>query len=137
LDGIELCPISHLLAPRFVQDHSTWALLAGLAIAANELSTAECAFGALDAVDKLQYVLHAKGMVSEEIRAAELAAYRRQPEQAEALLLKVRPKNALVDHGQSHNCMDEHLHLLAFSCMVRLLQGTAWLQHCPENNYTF
>ena len=72
-----------------MQDQATWALLAGLAMAANELSTAEYAFGALDAVDKLQYVLHAKGLVGEDLRAAELAAYRRQPEQAEALLLQV------------------------------------------------
>jgi len=57
-------------------------------MAANELSTAEYAFGALDAVDKLQYVLHAKGLVGEDVRAAELAAYRQQAEQAEALLLQ-------------------------------------------------
>jgi intraflagellar transport protein 80 len=71
-----------------MQDAGSWALLAGLAVAAQQLSTAEAAYAAIEAVDKLQFVLHCKGLLGEE-RAAELALFRRQPDEAEALLLQV------------------------------------------------
>eukprot|EP00163_Fabomonas_tropica_P033271 TRINITY_DN8656_c0_g1_i1.p1 TRINITY_DN8656_c0_g1~~TRINITY_DN8656_c0_g1_i1.p1 ORF type:complete len:654 (+),score=157.92 TRINITY_DN8656_c0_g1_i1:218-2179(+) len=39
---------------RFVKDKSLWAVLAAIAVNANELNTAEVAFAAIDEVDKLQ-----------------------------------------------------------------------------------
>lgn len=75
-----------------------WACLAALAISAGELSTAEAAFAAIDAVDKLQFILRlrelagagAAGPAGDVVIAAELAVYRRQPEEAEAMLIQVR-----------------------------------------------
>jgi intraflagellar transport protein 80 len=67
-------------------------------MAAGELSTAEAAYAAIDAVDKLQFVLHlrgkagagaAVGAAGDVAVAAELALYRRQPDEAEAMLLQV------------------------------------------------
>merc|ERR1712224_947144 len=55
---------------RFVKDQKIWACLA-----------------AMDEVDKLQYVLHIKDIPSAEGVAAELALFRRRPEEAEQILL--------------------------------------------------
>jgi intraflagellar transport protein 80 len=83
---------------RFSNDPAVWACLAALAMAAGELSTAEAAYAAIDAVDKLQFVLHlrgkagagaAGGAAGDVAVAAELALYRRQPDEAEAMLLQV------------------------------------------------
>ena len=73
---------------RFVKDSSLWACLAAMAIAARELYTAEVAYAAIDEVDKLQHVLHIREIPSEEGRAAELALFRRAPEEAERILLQ-------------------------------------------------
>jgi hypothetical protein len=88
----------HLLL-RFSQDPAVWACLAALAMAAGELPTAEAAYAAIDAVDKLQFVLHLRGKTAaaagggaaggDVAVAAELALYRRQPDEAEAMLLQV------------------------------------------------
>ena len=51
------------------------------------LDTVEIAFAAIDEVDKLQYILHIKDMPSAEGVAAELALFRRRPEEAEQILL--------------------------------------------------
>jgi hypothetical protein len=68
-------------------------------MAAGELPTAEAAYAAIDAVDKLQFVLHLRGKTAggagggaagDVAVAAELALYRRQPDEAEAMLLQVR-----------------------------------------------
>jgi hypothetical protein len=42
-------------------------------------------------VDKLEFVLHVKKIPSEEGRSAELALYRRCPDEAEAILLQAKP----------------------------------------------
>lgn len=49
--------------------------------------TAEIAFAAIDEVDKLQYILYIKDIPSAEGVAAELALFRRRPEEAEQILL--------------------------------------------------
>jgi intraflagellar transport protein 80 len=70
-------------------------------MAAGELSTAEAAYAAIDAVDKLQFVLHLRGKAGagsaagDVAVAAELALYRRQPDEAEAMLLQVG-----INHSQ-------------------------------------
>eukprot|EP00879_Flechtneria_rotunda_P024205 GHRR01025653.1.p1 GENE.GHRR01025653.1~~GHRR01025653.1.p1 ORF type:complete len:108 (-),score=65.90 GHRR01025653.1:1424-1747(-) len=79
---------------RFSYDSNVmWACLAALAIAAGELTTAEMAYAAIDAVDKLQFVLHLKQLQragpGDVVVAAELAVYRRQVHDAEAMLLQV------------------------------------------------
>lgn len=73
---------------RFVKDPQMWATLAAMAMAAKELNTAETAFAAIDEVDKTQFVRKVKQIPTEEGRNAELAVYRRKPDEAEALLLQ-------------------------------------------------
>merc|ERR1712100_839309 len=73
---------------RFVKDQSLWACLAAMALNGQELNTAQVAFAAIDEVDKLQYVLYIKDIPSAEGRAAELALFRRRPEEAESILLQ-------------------------------------------------
>ena len=73
---------------RFVKDQSLWACLAAMAINGQELETAKEAFASIDEVDKLQYILYIKDIASAEGRAAELALFRRRPEEAEQILLQ-------------------------------------------------
>jgi len=75
---------------RFVKDQSLWACLAAMALNGQELATAEVAFAAIDEVDKLQYILYIKDIPSSEGRAAELALFRRRPEEAEQILLQAQ-----------------------------------------------
>jgi len=75
---------------RFVKDQSLWACLAAMALNGQELGTAEVAFAAIDEVDKLQYVLYIKDIPSPEGRAAELALFRRRPDEAEQILLQAQ-----------------------------------------------
>ena len=65
-------------------------MLAALAMAAGELAAAEAAFAAIGAADRLQFVQRCARLPCAESRAAEVALYRRQPAEAEALLLQVR-----------------------------------------------
>lgn len=83
---------------RFSHDAAVWACLAALSMAAGELSTAEVAFAAINAVDKLQYVLRLRSLAgsaaatasgADPLVAAELALYAGQPDEAEAKLLQV------------------------------------------------
>ena len=72
---------------RFVKEPALWGCLAAMAINAGELNTAEVAYGAMEEVDKLQYILRIKDVPTEEGRAAELALFKRQPAMAEKILL--------------------------------------------------
>ncbi|CAM6088739.1 unnamed protein product [Calypogeia fissa] len=73
---------------RFVKDNLLWACLAGMAVDSKELSTAEVAYAALDEVDKVHYILHVRDLPSEEARQAELALFKRRPDEAESILLQ-------------------------------------------------
>ena len=73
---------------RFIKDPSIWASLAAMAMASKELNTAETAFAAIDEVDKLHFVVKVKQIPTEEGRNAELALYRRRPNEAEAILVQ-------------------------------------------------
>merc|ERR1712070_6114 len=75
---------------RFVKDQSLWACLAAMALNGQELATAEVSFAAIDEVDKLQYILYIKDIPSSEGRAAEMALFRRRPEEAEQILLQAQ-----------------------------------------------
>lgn len=76
---------------RFVKDRKLWGCMAVMAIQGRQLDMAEVALAALTEVDKLQFLLHIKSIPSEEGRSAELALYRRCPDEAEAILLQARP----------------------------------------------
>ena len=58
------------------------------------METAEIALAALCYVEKLEFLLHVMAIPAEEVeaRSAELALYRRCPEEAERILLQVRPR---------------------------------------------
>jgi hypothetical protein len=97
------CAVLHMC--RFSHDAAVWACLAALSMAAGELATAEVAFAAIDAVDKLQYVLHLRSLGgsaaatasgADPLVAAELALYAGQPDEAEAKLLQVSRSTAPV-----------------------------------------
>lgn len=106
MSPVQLCSLVRSLVCRFTHDAALWACLAALSMAAGELATAEVAFAALDAVDKLQYVLHLKGLQAggagaaagaaaggggghDPLVASELALYAGQTDEAEATLLQV------------------------------------------------
>lgn len=73
-----------------MQEASLWACLAGWAVAAGELNTAELAFAGCEEVDKLQYMLYIKQLPTRESRLAELALYKHNVAEAEAILLQVQ-----------------------------------------------
>ena len=62
-----------------------------MAIAGRHLDTAEIALAAIHEVDKLHYVLYIKDIPSEEGKNAELALWRRQPDEAEKILMQRSP----------------------------------------------
>jgi hypothetical protein len=66
-----------------------------MAVGAGELAVGEAAFAAIGAADKLMFVQRCGQLRSTQARAAELALYRRQPAEAEALLLQVRGSDGL------------------------------------------
>ena len=75
-----------------------WAVLAGWAVSAGEIDTAEVAFAGCEEVDKLQYMLYIKQLPNREARLAELALYRHNAPEAEAILLQVVPAHASKLH---------------------------------------
>jgi len=76
---------------RFVKSDALWAALAAMALQGRHLETAEIALAALKEVDKLHYVLFVQSIPSEEGRQAELALWRRSPDEAEQILLQAQP----------------------------------------------
>ena len=66
-----------------------------MALEARELGTAEAALAATSGVDKLRMVVRLQALPSEESRSAELALMRHRPDEAEAILLQVRPGASL------------------------------------------
>lgn len=77
-----------------MEEDACWALLAALAVEAGQLEAAEAAFAALELPDQLAWVQSVQRIPSHEGRAAALLAYRKQPVEAEALLLKVGAPDA-------------------------------------------
>jgi intraflagellar transport protein 80 len=67
------------------------ATLGALALNAAQLDTAEVALAALGMVDKLAFVLHVRDIPSAEGQAAEMALLRRNPDEAETILLQASP----------------------------------------------
>ena len=87
---------------RFVKDDSMWACLAAMAVANKDLNTAEIAYAAVEEVVKVQFVQAIKKIPTEEGRMAELALFRRKPEEAESILLQA---------GAVYRAIDMHVRL--------------------------
>ncbi|CBN75053.1 conserved unknown protein [Ectocarpus siliculosus] len=68
-----------------------WACMGCMALNGKNLQLAEEALAAIQEVDKLECVQHVLKVSSEEGRNAELALYRRCPEEAESILLQASP----------------------------------------------
>ena len=68
-----------------------WACLAALSLSKRQLSIAENALAELNEVAKVEYIQSIKAIPSEEGRNAELALFRRQPDEAERILLQANP----------------------------------------------
>ncbi|KAJ3118897.1 Intraflagellar transport protein 80 [Phlyctochytrium bullatum] len=64
-----------------------WACLAAMAVAGQDLNTAELAYAAIDEVQKVQYICYIRDIPTAEGRSAELALLRKQPREAEAILI--------------------------------------------------
>ena len=79
---------SRACRPRYVKSQQLWACLAAMAVSGKELHTAEVAYAAIDAVDKLLYMCHIKELPTVEAREAELLLFRRR--QAEAVQVLVQ-----------------------------------------------
>ena len=64
-----------------------WACLATLAIQGQDLNTAEVAYAFIEEAHKVQHIVQIKEIPTYEGRSAELALIRRQPKEAESILL--------------------------------------------------
>ncbi|KAJ3125808.1 Intraflagellar transport protein 80 [Nowakowskiella sp. JEL0407] len=78
-EAIRLC--------RFAKMKELWACLAAMAIHGQDLNTAEVAYASIDEIQKVQYICYIRDIPSAERRAAEMALLRKQPKEAEGILL--------------------------------------------------
>ncbi|KAJ2996367.1 Intraflagellar transport protein 80 [Globomyces sp. JEL0801] len=78
-EAIRLC--------RHIKSKELWASLAAMALFNHDLNTAEVAFASIDEIHKVQYVCYIRDIPSAEGREAELALLRKQPKEAEGILL--------------------------------------------------
>ena len=62
-----------------------------MALAKRQLDTAEQALAEINEVTKVEYIQYIKSIPSDEGQQAELALFRRQPEEAERVLLQASP----------------------------------------------
>ena len=72
---------------RFIRDDALWACLAVRAVAVDECDTAIIAYAALEAIEKVNFLRKARAAPSVARRSAELKLFRREPEEAERVLL--------------------------------------------------
>ncbi|CAB1104304.1 unnamed protein product [Ectocarpus sp. CCAP 1310/34] len=86
-EAVRLCRHVSVL----VQSRELWACMGCMALNGKNLQLAEEALAAIQEVDKLEFVQHVLKVSSEEGRNAELALYRRCPEEAESILLQASP----------------------------------------------
>mmetsp|Transcript_19257 Transcript_19257/g.42924 ORF Transcript_19257/g.42924 Transcript_19257/m.42924 type:complete len:770 (+) Transcript_19257:82-2391(+) len=76
---------------RHQKSQQLWATLASMALAKKQLDCAETALAEVDEVAKVEYIQYIKSIPSEEGRQAELALFRRHPDEAERILLQASP----------------------------------------------
>lgn len=96
---------------RFVKSPAMWAAMASQAAAARELLAAEIAYAALGDVDKVQYLQQAKEIPSPEGRAAALALFCHQADEAEQTLLQAGLLYRAIDMNCSLNRWERALDL--------------------------
>lgn len=72
----------------YFQDQTLWSTLAAMAMNYKELNTAEVAFAAIEEIDRLQYITYIRDIPSPEGQSAELHLFKRQPDEAETILLQ-------------------------------------------------
>jgi len=75
---------------RFVKEQTLWACLAAISLNTRELSTAEIALAAIEAIDKVQFINKVKELPSEPSRNAALALYFHKPAEAEQILIQAK-----------------------------------------------
>mmetsp|Transcript_32401 Transcript_32401/g.30905 ORF Transcript_32401/g.30905 Transcript_32401/m.30905 type:complete len:777 (-) Transcript_32401:82-2412(-) len=68
-----------------------WVSLASAALGKKQLDTAEICLAEINEVTKVEYIQHIKSIPSEEGRLAGMALFRRQPDEAERILLQSSP----------------------------------------------
>mmetsp|Transcript_14729 Transcript_14729/g.43832 ORF Transcript_14729/g.43832 Transcript_14729/m.43832 type:complete len:268 (-) Transcript_14729:97-900(-) len=73
---------------RYVKSHQLWACLAAMAVAGKELHTAEVAYAAIEAAEKLMFMAHVKELPTPEAREAELLLFRRKRAEAVQVLVQ-------------------------------------------------
>ncbi len=73
---------------RYVKSPQLWACLAVLSVGARDLATAEVAYAAIDAVDKLAFMSHIRELPTPEAREAEILLFQRR--RAEAITVLVQ-----------------------------------------------
>lgn len=76
---------------RHQKSNILWSTLAAMALANKQLETAEIALADVNEVPKVEYIQYIKSIPSEEGRQAEMALFRRQPDEAERILLQASP----------------------------------------------
>ncbi|KAJ3333732.1 Intraflagellar transport protein 80 [Blyttiomyces sp. JEL0837] len=72
---------------RYAKAKELWSCLAAMGVAGQDLNTAEVSYAAIEAVQKVKYICYIRDIPSQEGRSAELALLRRQPKEAEAILV--------------------------------------------------
>eukprot|EP00727_Mastigamoeba_balamuthi_P006738 m51a1_g2685 putative intraflagellar transport protein 80 homolog (728) ;mRNA; f:749144-752031 len=73
---------------RYVKDPALWTALAATALHLRELNTAQIALAAIEEVDKLRYITRVAQMQIPEVATADLLLFKRQPAEAEAVLVQ-------------------------------------------------
>ena len=68
-----------------------WALLAVLALSKKQLNIAELCYAELNEVSKVEYLQYIQSIPSEEGKQAEMALFKRAPDEAERILLQASP----------------------------------------------
>ncbi|KAJ1558255.1 Intraflagellar transport protein 80 [Nowakowskiella sp. JEL0078] len=78
-EAIRLC--------RYAKMKELWACLACMALNGQDLNTAEVAYASIDEIQKVQYICFIRDIPTAEARSAEMALMRKQPKEAENILL--------------------------------------------------
>ncbi|XP_010161110.1 intraflagellar transport protein 80 homolog, partial [Antrostomus carolinensis] len=70
------------------EDQTMWACLAAMAVANQDMATAEIAYAAIGEIDKVQYINSIKDLPSKESRMAHILLFSGNTQEAETLLLQ-------------------------------------------------
>ena len=73
---------------RFAKESSLWTCLAAMALKEKNLETAEVAYAAIGAVDKVEFLNHVKSIPNSDVRAAKMSMFCGNQVEAESTLLR-------------------------------------------------